>query len=773
MKLFLCIAILISLIVLGVFIYRAYNEDHVLSRTVGRIFIFGFMIMLFNLLTLYASSEALCGFGYSIYFIATDWLLYYLLRFSLEYIGNKFEDHIKKIPMLILLSLDTLSLLANNLFGHLFSCVPVTMFEDELFFELDTHPLFFSHYGIILMLVIFCLISLYYKSFTAPLFYRRKYLSIAVLTTMIVALNISSFASAVDLSIAGYVLEAIGIYYCVFVYSPHKLLPKTWALVAQDMTIGLYILDLDGNDLYRNHAANELLSEERLLTNEDGVSLQELCRTRYLNEEHEFTIEDSFYFEKKEYILNIQLQRIKDAHKQLQGGYFIIQDRTKEILKVKEEYWLSTHDPLTGLYNKARFCEKAEKYISNHPEEDLMILCTDIKDFKMINDFLGAPIGDTVLMNFAGILREQVTKAIVTGHLVNDVFAVLIKKKDYQEQDFTREDQRDFFVGLNAEITFPILNYVGIYEITDTTIPVSVMCDRARLAIASIKGDYSRHVAYYDDALRENILHEQELVGELQNAIQQKQLRMYLQPQTTADGTLLGAEALVRWIHPTKGLINPGDFIPIFEQNGLISTVDRYIWETACIRLRKWKDEGLDHLYISVNISPRDFYFLDIYQEFTSLVKKYDIHPGNLNLEITESAVAMDSDRQIELINKLRHYGFTVEMDDFGSGYSSLNMLKDLPVDVLKIDMEFLRAASDESRSRTILKMIIELSAQLNMDVITEGVETKEQVKFLSDMGCRMFQGFHFARPMNEQDFESTYLGANDERTNAQTSDPK
>ena len=194
------------------------------------------------------------------------------------------------------------------------------------------------------------------------------------------------------------------------------------------------------------------------------------------------------------------------------------------------------------------------------------------------------------------------------------------------------------------------------------------------------------------------------------------------------------------------------------EKNGLISEVDKYIWELACKQLKKWKSEGKEHLYISVNISPRDFYFLNIYQIFTSLVETYDISPKNLKLEITETAIVLDVNRQLELIERLRNYGFIVEMDDFGSGYSSLNMLKDIQVDVLKIDMAFLRKSKDETRSKKILHMIINLSKQLGMPVISEGVETKEQVEYLSELGCDMFQGYYFAKPMDVTSFEQLYL---------------
>lgn len=204
-------------------------------------------------------------------------------------------------------------------------------------------------------------------------------------------------------------------------------------------------------------------------------------------------------------------------------------------------------------------------------------------------------------------------------------------------------------------------------------------------------------------------------------------------------------------------MIFPGDFIPVLEEKGVISYLDKYIWEQACKKLQQWKKEGKKDLYISVNISPKDFYFLNIDQIFTDLIRKYDIAPENLKLEITETAIIKDLDRQLTLIEKLRSKGFVIEMDDFGSGYSSLNMLRDICVDILKLDMVFLRECKNEDRNNKILNMIIHLSKQLGMPVVAEGVETAEQLSSLAEMGCDIFQGYYFAKPMSVEQFEEYY----------------
>ena len=214
----------------------------------------------------------------------------------------------------------------------------------------------------------------------------------------------------------------------------------------------------------------------------------------------------------------------------------------------------------------------------------------------------------------------------------------------------------------------------------------------------------------------------------------------------------------MRWRHPEQGMIPPGEFISVFEEVGLIYRLDYFIWNEAAGKLREWKDKGYGDLHISVNISTKDFFYMDIYKTFVEIVEKYDIPPEKLKLEITETALMMELDKQLVLLDKLRSYGFQVEIDDFGSGYSSLNMLKDIHADVLKIDMGFLKQTEDNERTGIILRMIINLAKQLQMVVITEGVENKEQVESLTEAGSDMFQGYYFAKPITVPEFENRYM---------------
>ncbi len=409
-----------------------------------------------------------------------------------------------------------------------------------------------------------------------------------------------------------------------------------------------------------------------------------------------------------------------------------------------------------GLYNKDYFCEQASEMMDNNPEKDYYIIVTDVKNFKIVNDVFGVESGDNLLKKIADITSSVGGINCIYGRLTGDKFTICMQKEQFSEDEMLNAySVLDSFID-NAD--FKIHIHIGVYEVTDRNIRVSLMCDRANLAIKTIKESYRSFVAYYDSRLRESFINEHRVISEFERAINEEQFRLYIQPQIFADGKIIGGEALVRWFHPEDGMIPPDKFIKIFERTGLISKLDKFIWELACMKLSYWTEMGLENSYISINISQKDFYLINVYDVIISLVKKYDISPKRLHLEITETAMMDNPQAQLELVARLRSEGFIVEIDDFGSGYSSLNMLKDFDADVLKIDMGFLQKTERQEKSHSILKMIITLAKLLNMEVITEGVETKNQVDFLAEYGCDIYQGYYFAKPMPVEDFEKDFL---------------
>ncbi len=434
-----------------------------------------------------------------------------------------------------------------------------------------------------------------------------------------------------------------------------------------------------------------------------------------------------------------------------------VNDRAAEDADDHAIRYMAQHDSLTGLLNAEAFYELARVYIREKEELPRVMITGNITAFRMVNDLFGVAKGNEVLMRTAELLRELADRAEgLCGRLSADQFALLLPREKYHEEDL-RAMARDLAGAINSGI-YTLSIHFGVYEIGDQSLPVSVMCDRANIAQRTIREDMRETVAYFTDALMRKHLFEQEVISGFDRALREEQFQMYLQPLTRADGKPFGAEALVRWVKPDGTILLPGEFISILERAGLIQELDAYIWEQAVRQLKKWQDEGHGDMTISVNMSARDFYNIDVYRVLKDLVTKYGVEAVRLRLEITETALARDADQCSAAIAQLRQAGFIIEIDDFGNGQSSLSMLKDIQADLLKIDMGFLRETDNKNRSRIILGAIIRLADSLGMDVVTEGVETKAQLQFLFSQGCQSFQGYYFSRPIPVEEFEQRYL---------------
>ena len=409
-------------------------------------------------------------------------------------------------------------------------------------------------------------------------------------------------------------------------------------------------------------------------------------------------------------------------------------------------------DPLTGLLNWDGFHQGARKLILDHEGEPCLIIACDIIKFKLINSLFGRQKGNDVLIEIAGLLRPYASDDILVGRLQADQFALCMPKALFSEETLALSINE--IANLLNEGSYRLRFQAGVYEITDPDLPIAVMYDRAVMANVATREEDGSPIHWFDESMLKDLLYQQEVTSGFERTLASGEYQIFIQPQVDADGRVLGGEALARWIRPDGTIVPPIRFIPVLEKAGLISRLDRYVWELAAKQLLAWKDTDLKGLYISVNISALDFYYIDVYRTFTELVEKYGIDRKKLKLEITETAVMHDAEKQILRVADLRSAGFSVEIDDFGAGYSSLSMLKDIEADVLKIDMGFLRETVHAERSRRVLESIVRMAGKLHMDTITEGVETREQVDMLSAMGCNNFQGFYFAKPMPVEEFE-------------------
>ena len=420
---------------------------------------------------------------------------------------------------------------------------------------------------------------------------------------------------------------------------------------------------------------------------------------------------------------------------------------------------VSDHDTLSGLLSRSGFDKRVRMIIDGHPNESYLLVYGDIDRFKVYNDLFGAPAGDRLLADIGAMIRDLMPAGAAAARLRADHFVCCCSRSSF-DPDRMLAALDAWFASYREDFTFFVR--LGIFPIDDPSLDVNLMCDRALLALRSAKSGYvgSKYV-FYDEKLRSSVLKEQELAGEMIAALEGGQFVPYFQPQYRyATGRMIGAEVLARWNHPAKGLLGPTEFIPVFERNGLIATFDYYMWEQACRCLRMWIDgrgvEGAPRL--SVNLSRADIYRSDLCTYLKGLVERYDVPAELLHLEITESAYMEAPEQLIGAVTKLRAAGFVVEMDDFGSGYSSLNTLKDVPVDVLKLDMGFL-GASASSRGGLILASVVRMARWLDLPLIAEGVETKQQAAYLASVGCDYMQGYLFSKPVDRETFEKLLEG--------------
>ncbi|WP_374289079.1 putative bifunctional diguanylate cyclase/phosphodiesterase [Desulfovibrio desulfuricans] len=422
--------------------------------------------------------------------------------------------------------------------------------------------------------------------------------------------------------------------------------------------------------------------------------------------------------------------------------------RSEQALRLRAE-----HDPLTGAYNTQTFFEKIDKLVKNRAHEQYCILRFDVAGFKGINESFGLEEGNRLLRGIARLVRQRLTpEKEVFARLTADVFAVCLAGDSERALQFVQA------LSLRLEHysdTFRVKLFFGICPVENPRTPAHILCDWAYLAQKTVKGSDIVNFAFYDEVLRKKLHDESYITDQMYEALEKGQFRLFLQPKVQiSSGRIVGAEALVRWQHPTDGLILPGRFIPLFERNGFIVRLDSYIWDQTCQILRTWLDKKYDPTPISVNMSRLHFNDDDLPNKLVSLLNKYNLPRHMLELELTESAFFANEPRLIRIMNELRAAGFVFSMDDFGTGYSSLSTLRDLPFSVVKLDRAFISDGINNQRGQIVARNTIALARDLNMSIVAEGVETKEHARFLLNSGCNCAQGFYYSRPVDTAEFE-------------------
>ncbi|MDD3411858.1 MAG: EAL domain-containing protein, partial [Eubacteriales bacterium] len=407
-------------------------------------------------------------------------------------------------------------------------------------------------------------------------------------------------------------------------------------------------------------------------------------------------------------------------------------------------------DALTGLNGRYAFYREVQRCLREQPDERWSVIALDVDHFKAVNELFGYEAGDGVLKVIARTLQSEAGERGVAARLESDRFAACMASPDLDALTARLNAAlKPLLGGLRATL------YAGAYPDAKAGEDVGRMCDRALTALKTVKGSFLKQWAVYDVQMRETMLREQALMADLSGALEREEFVLYFQPLfSITSGDPISAEALVRWQHPERGLLSPGVFVPLFERNGMITRLDAYVWEKACQYLQSAMRRGQPVLPVSVNVSRLNLYRPHLCEEIVALVERYGVELRLLKLEITESAYTDNPRQLLEAMKTLHAHGFEILMDDFGSGYSSLNMLKEVPVDILKMDMRFLDDFEKNGRAGNVMTSVVRMAKWLQIVVVAEGVETQAQIDFLRSIGCDRVQGFYFSKPLPIPEFE-------------------
>ena len=435
----------------------------------------------------------------------------------------------------------------------------------------------------------------------------------------------------------------------------------------------------------------------------------------------------------------------------------VVRARVRHAIELAEDTIIiheTQRDELTGLFNKQFFFEYGKRLDEQNGFMPMDALVIDINRFHLVNELYGRNYGDKLLQQIGNSLHELVSR---TGGLAcrsgSNSFCVYLPHSDSLRESLNAHIAKlDELTG-DKKISIRL----GVYSDDGSGPDMQQRFDCASLACAKLRGSYFTNYEFYDETLHNKEIHSERLINDMDMALEQKQFKVFFQPKYNICGdkpVLASAEALVRWSHHEFGMVSPGEFISLFEDNGLIQKLDHYVWNEAAAQIKRWKDTLGVTIPVSVNVSRVDVFDPMLESILDKILENNGITSSELLLEITESAYTDNSQQIIDTVKGLRDKGFCIEMDDFGSGYSSLNMLTSLPIDALKLDMKFIRNICTDKKACRLVEIMIEIARLLEVPVIAEGVETKEQMMLLKELGCDIIQGYYFSKPLPPEEFE-------------------
>ena len=742
-RIFLNVGLILSAVLCIIFIVRSIQKRTLLGKLLSRVLIMMLLSIVAYAVNYHSNSGSVMFFAVSTTHAAYDWMLFFMMEFTCEFIGRKRGGFIRTF-FIVLCCIDSAALMTSPI-NHLSFSYAIREGNFNNVALVEPKAFFAVHMVVGMSMAIIVMALLCKGIIDNSRFYRLRYEIVGIvciLTIFFILIFIYDEYTVVDLSKLFMGVAAVSLSLTTFDYQPFRLLKNLQTYVDENMSDATIIYDNKGSILKINTKAKNLFKED-VINNKD-----KLMAALKLDEDTGRTIKtinDSTYevVYKPEY----------DSKNLYVGCTFIFYDVTESLRRLEREHKVATIDSLTNCYNRAGFMENAEKFIEEHQiDGGYAVMVSGIRDFKGINGLYGTRAGDRVLKEIARHFTEySYSFPMLYGRTAEGKFTCILP---FDSLDRVVNELSHIQIPLEDEMAVNVNLCHGFVVMTDMTKPVEYYYEIALLALAECKKNVSNSVLEYSNAMAMEQRRTQTLIAEMHEAIEREEFYIELQPQVDLkNNRVSGAEALVRWKHPTLGKIPPGEFIPLFEDNGFVSKVDLYVWEKAAETLKRFEDEGSYDGPISVNVSRVDVMSLDVVAEFERIIKKYGISPDKLHIEVTESACIGDRETLINMMDGLRERGFVVEIDDFGSGYSSLNALMELPFDVVKLDMDFMKENQSDEKSGVIVNAMAGMIHNLNAKIIVEGVESGESVKKALNIDGDAAQGYHYSKPVSVDEF--------------------
>ena len=692
----------------------------------------------------------------ALYFVCTDWLCFFMLLFTLAYTWKMNAIIPFSLALAPALLLDTVSLIVNTWTRHSFNLTLDTVSESIFYWSCKFTNLHYVHLAFCYMMFLTALILLAQTAICAPKGYKAKYAAVFIASIIIIAANAVCYSMdlAIDFSVLLYPLLGAFIFYYSVYAATRKMLTSSLTSVNENVNDAILYFDVNDDCFYHNSAAKELFMENGEFSSKKAEEFLVHARGK-IQAKSEAAPVEFFTVSGQERQFEIETEDIYYGYN-LIGSYLKLSDKTDEINRYLTQKFLANHDELTGAYTREYFFKVCDEKIKANPDVEYLMMSSNIRQFKLINELFSEEVGNKILIKMVTTAKTLAIHDSVLGRVGDDRFGILVQKKYFTEEQIKTFIKTSQEVLENSMYTLNLC--VGICEVHGTEESAQLLYDKTQLAINKICNDYQKHLAYYNSDLMDELLRERQITTEFEDALNNGEIVMYLQPYFNRDGKAFGGEALARWNHPQRGLLQPDFFIKPLERSGLIHKLDTFIWEKAAETLEEWQKKGLDSMQISVNVSVKDIFYIDIADSFKQLLLKHNFNPQNLKIEFTEEALTKDINTSISLFDILKKIGFEVGIDDFGQGYSSLNFLKDVNADILKMDMVLVQKNENAERAKTILKFIVQISKALGMKLVSEGVETADQLELLKSLGFPYFQGYLFSHPIAVKDFEEKYL---------------